>query len=922
MKKTIINILILIAIINTALYGQQLHRMGLLFEDVSKNPRIKKAEPKAVLYKLASSVDLSVNMPPVGDQGTQNCCVAWAFGYYYKTYQEWQDYGWSVTDPNHIFSPAFIYNHINGGQDSGSYFSDAMTLLTENGCATIAEFPYNDTSCTIWPSESVYRHAINYRSDSAYYIQTNYTTGIDQVKQLLADGNIAVLGIYVYNNLENINNYKNTYCLADAKGSILGGHALTFVGYDDNMATADGTGAFKMINQWGTEWGDSGYCWMSYQAVMSKLSQGYAYYLSDRGQYSPTIIASTQITHPNTNLLNLGFGIGLNSAPKFSIQFFNFTMNTQQGLPARPFPNNKIDFDLSDGLSYINTTQSNNVFVSAKSTISGTVDNFSVTDLRVPNTTTSTLTPIVIPNNDAIVYTNLNLNIVLNNNLAIVQQASPFNGSVGIVQPVQLNWMSSAGASSYRLRLSADSNFESVILDTLGLINTTFSVSGLSNLTTYYWLVNAVNSGGMSPSSQVWNFKTFGVVLVYPPNNGINVPVNVNFQWNESQDQLAMAKMKAFLKNAKSLANAGSSANAFMKNPKSITNSGSSVKKNVAGVSPYWFQLTTDTTSTEYVVNDSTLTDSTMLVNGLQNLTHYWWRVNAMNGTGWTYTNWSKFTTISTVPPAETILQWDNTEPIGYYAWTPNDTICVAFNAVAGGRLDSIRVALSKAGTITGGIWTYTGYSSAPLGNLKVPITASISTTPASPYPIPYNNWAKVDLSSYNISTDNAFAVGFVIGSDPTTPGVMVTNYPGQVAYHSYTYLQIADSNVNTPGWYYITSSDTTVGIYLIRAYVSLITGVKQGMELTPKTFSLSQNYPNPFNPSTMINYSIPKASLVAIKVYDVLGREVKTLVNEEKSAGNYSVQFSANSGYASGVYFYRMQAGNFVQTKKLLLLK
>jgi hypothetical protein len=71
-----------------------------------------------------------------------------------------------------------------------------------------------------------------------------------------------------------------------------------------------------------------------------------------------------------------------------------------------------------------------------------------------------------------------------------------------------------------------------------------------------------------------------------------------------------------------------------------------------------------------------------------------------------------------------------------------------------------------------------------------------------------------------------------------------------------------------------------------------------------------------------MINYSIPKASLVTIKVYDILGREVKTLVNEEKSAGNYSVQFSANSGYASGVYFYRIQAGNFVQTKKLLLLK
>ncbi|MGA7719790.1 MAG: SdrD B-like domain-containing protein [Ignavibacteriaceae bacterium] len=89
-----------------------------------------------------------------------------------------------------------------------------------------------------------------------------------------------------------------------------------------------------------------------------------------------------------------------------------------------------------------------------------------------------------------------------------------------------------------------------------------------------------------------------------------------------------------------------------------------------------------------------------------------------------------------------------------------------------------------------------------------------------------------------------------------------------------------------------------------------------------PKEFKLSQNYPNPFNPSTMINYSVAKTGLVTIKVYNILGKEITTLVNEVKSAGDYSVQFSAKSGCASGVYFYSMQAGNFVQTKKLVLLK
>ncbi len=88
------------------------------------------------------------------------------------------------------------------------------------------------------------------------------------------------------------------------------------------------------------------------------------------------------------------------------------------------------------------------------------------------------------------------------------------------------------------------------------------------------------------------------------------------------------------------------------------------------------------------------------------------------------------------------------------------------------------------------------------------------------------------------------------------------------------------------------------------------------------QSYYLSQNYPNPFNPSTIISYSVPKASLVTIKVYDILGKEVETLVNENKSAGNYSVQFNASSKFASGVYFYRMQAGSFVETKKLILMK
>jgi hypothetical protein len=89
----------------------------------------------------------------------------------------------------------------------------------------------------------------------------------------------------------------------------------------------------------------------------------------------------------------------------------------------------------------------------------------------------------------------------------------------------------------------------------------------------------------------------------------------------------------------------------------------------------------------------------------------------------------------------------------------------------------------------------------------------------------------------------------------------------------------------------------------------------------SPREFALKQNYPNPFNPTTVIEYSIPSQSLVSIKVFDMLGREVQTLVNETKNAGSYVVNFNASS-LPSGAYFCKIVAGNFTDTKKMILVK
>lgn len=113
------------------------------------------------------------------------------------------------------------------------------------------------------------------------------------------------------------------------------------------------------------------------------------------------------------------------------------------------------------------------------------------------------------------------------------------------------------------------------------------------------------------------------------------------------------------------------------------------------------------------------------------------------------------------------------------------------------------------------------------------------------------------------------------------------------------------------------------------------VTSVNNDISTIPNEFSLSQNYPNPFNPTTKIKYAVPSEETlyanrsttyatslrVTLKVYDVLGKEITILVNEEKPAGSYEVEFNA-TGLSSGIYFYQLNAGSFTKTKKMILLR
>ncbi len=88
-----------------------------------------------------------------------------------------------------------------------------------------------------------------------------------------------------------------------------------------------------------------------------------------------------------------------------------------------------------------------------------------------------------------------------------------------------------------------------------------------------------------------------------------------------------------------------------------------------------------------------------------------------------------------------------------------------------------------------------------------------------------------------------------------------------------------------------------------------------------PSAYYISQNYPNPFNPTTTIKFDLPKDGLITLEVYDILGRKITTLVNEHRNAGRYEQTFDASS-LVSGVYVYKLHAGEFVSSKKMILLK
>ena len=240
---------------------------------------------------LPTAVDNSTTsyFPPIGNQGQQGSCVAWASAYYYSTYTKALDGGYAASPGSTSVwcSPAFVYPLLNDGQDGGAVVMDAMNLLSVSGCSTWADTPWTASDYTTWPTETAWVNALRNRSGDTYYFDgsTSGSGGLDGLKQLLADGELAVIGLTVYQTWYDDETLADTtgisngvYYMAD--GSNEGGHTLALVGYDDNKAYVDQRdglthyGAFLLANQWSPYWGTTnsigarGYIWIAYSLFL------------------------------------------------------------------------------------------------------------------------------------------------------------------------------------------------------------------------------------------------------------------------------------------------------------------------------------------------------------------------------------------------------------------------------------------------------------------------------------------------------------------------------------------------------------------------------------------------------------------------------------------------------------------------------
>jgi Tol biopolymer transport system component len=266
------------------------------------NLKMLPALPQEKLLSLPTSVDLSSQLPPVGDQGAQASCVGWATCYYLKSWLEKQEHtSWSLTDPTHQFSPAFTYNQIADAA-GGTYIHKALYYLANQGDVDIAEMPYDAADHDTMPTAAQFEAAKPYRNSDDWgcffnhEVQGPYATpnNVENLKAWLAAGRMFVIGIPFYGDFPDYSgNAAAPYYDYNGTATLKGGHAVCVCGYNNSAnpsgADADHRGGFKVVNSWGPGWNgtSAGYVYLSYDFMKNYVWEAWAAH--DKTGDSPSI---------------------------------------------------------------------------------------------------------------------------------------------------------------------------------------------------------------------------------------------------------------------------------------------------------------------------------------------------------------------------------------------------------------------------------------------------------------------------------------------------------------------------------------------------------------------------------------------------------------------------------------------------------
>ncbi len=454
----------------------------------------------------------------------------------------------------------------------------------------------------------------------------------------------------------------------------------------------------------------------------------------------------------------------------------------------------------------------------------------------------------------------------------------PKDKSVDNPLQINLTWQKALRANVYSLQVSTDSTFNTIFFADSSLSDTLKTINTLKDWTKYFWRVKAKNNAGSGLWSDIWSFATLRLlpnqpVLAFPLDSSSGNNTSINFKW-----------MK--------------------------TDRADSYKLDVAS-DPLFKQI---------FFSDSTITDTTKLVTGLNESAQYFWRVLASNTAG--KSNWSEvwfFTTLTTLPgtpvlsyppdkskknPLSAKFTWRKVDKANaYHIEISTDSLFDKMIYTDTTITDtSTTVKLSEDGS--NHFWRIKArnqggkgpYSDVWKFSTILPCPDSLKGVPSYPHKVRLN-W--LDRSK----NENGFIIEKKIGG-PTSP-------------NQFKIIATVNTNINT----FVDSlelKDTTNYTYQVKAYntidtseysnyvvITTLVNVDEA-PIIPKNLILYQNYPNPFNPSTVIKYDIPDESRVNFTIYNILGEKVEVLVNKIQSNGTYKLIWQAKN-LSTGVYLGRL---------------